>query len=367
MAVLLPGLLAQPIAIGRQSVLDPSGPAARQIGTLWNVMLLVSTVITIGVLLGLAYAIWRRRPAHATPEADRPPDPHGEALNDESGGRGLEGEGRPRTERIGVRVMIGGGFVLPAVVCGALLVYVLIVLARVSMPSHALAQFDELPRPGELVVQVTGRQFWWEVEYLDPEPQLRFETANELRIPVGLPVHVRLASDDVIHSFWVPALQGKMDLIPGRVNVLRIQADRPGVYRGQCAEFCGVQHAKMAFVVVAQPLDEWKRWVAAQRRPAPTPAAADTLAGQDREAFLGSGCVLCHAVRGTPARGELGPDLTHLASRLTLAAGTLPNTPGHRYGWVANPQAIKPGSHMPAVPLTASELHAILRYLATLE
>jgi cytochrome c oxidase subunit 2 len=356
--------IAQAIAVARQSALKTGGPSAERIGALWNLMLWSSIVVTVLVLLALAWAIWRPRQSGLLPEADRPADARGDALNDESGGRGLEETGRPRTERIGARVMVGAGAIVPAVILGVLLVITMRVLAAVSLPSHALAQPDDPPRPGELTVKVTGRQYWWEVEYLDAEAQRRFETANELRIPVGRRVIVRLATDDVIHSFWVPGLGGKMDLVPGRTNVMFIEASRPGVWRGQCAEFCGVQHAKMAFVVVAEPPDRWEMWAAQQRLPAPVPR--DSLALADTETFLTSGCVLCHAVRGTPARGELGPDLTHLASRLTLAAGTLPNTTGHRYGWIANPQAIKPGNKMPAVALSPQQLDAIVRYLDTL-
>ncbi len=258
--------------------------------------------------------------------------------------------------------MLWAGIAFPAAVLGAVLFFTVRTLAAISLPSHVVPITDALPAPGELAIQVTGRQYWWEVEYLDRDPSRRFETANELRIPVGRTVTVRLTTDDVIHSFWVPELQGKMDLVPGRVNALPLRASRPGVFRGQCAEFCGVQHAKMAFVVVALPPDEYETWAAAQR----APAASHVASSDDERAFLASGCALCHTVRGTPARGELGPDLTHVASRLTLAAGTLPNSNGHRYGWIADPQAIKPGSKMPATPLSAGELHAIARYLTSL-
>lgn len=356
--------MTQPIAIGRQSALEPGGPSAERIGELWNLMLGVSIVVTILVLIGLAWAIWHPRAPGLAPEADRPADARGERLNDESGGRGHEESGRPRSERTGVRVMVWAGAVVPAVILGVLLIVTMRVLADVSLPAHALADHDAPPLPGELTVRVTGRQYWWEVEYLDAEPQRTFETANELHIPVGQRVIVRLAADDVIHSFWVPGLAGKMDLVPGRTNVTFIEASRPGVWRGQCAEYCGMQHANMAITVVAESPEQWEVWAARQRTPAPTPA--DSAASADRRVFLTSGCVLCHAVRGTPARGELGPDLTHLASRLTLAAGTLPNAPGHLYGWVANPQTIKPGSKMPAVPMDPAELHAIVRYLSTL-
>lgn len=358
-------VLAQDIAAAPQSVLEPGGPAAERIAALWNVMLALGTTVTVLVLAGYAWALFRPRRAEPAPEADRPADSRGERFNDESGGRGLEERGRPWSERVGVRIMVGAGIVFPALVLGVVLVFMLRAWSAISLPSHTVRAFDELPATGELVVEVTGRQYWWQVEYLDAEPRRRFETANELRIPVGRRVIVRLRSDDVIHSFWVPGLQGKMDLIPGRVNAIALEASQPGVWRGQCAEYCGVQHTNMAFVVVAEPPARYEAWATRQRAPAAAPRDSATLA--DQATFVESGCVLCHTVRGTPARGEMGPDLTHLVGRLTLAAGTLPNTPGHLYGWVANPQAIKPGSTMPAVPMSARELHAIVRYLGTLE
>ena len=357
-------LLAQPLAVGRQSALETAGPAAHRIGDLWNFMLWFGTVVTVLVFAAFAWALFRRRPQGFRAEADHPADLRGERANDESGGRGATERGRPRSERIGVRVMVGAGIVFPAIALGAVLVFTMRTLGAVTLPSHSVARLDEPPAPGELVIEVTGRQYWWEVRYLDREPQRAFDTANELRIPVGRPVTVRLRSGDVIHSFWVPGLHGKMDLIPGRVNAIAIEADRPGVWRGQCAEFCGQQHAKMAFAVVAEPAAAFEAWAARQREGARAPVDSAALA--DQGVFLSSGCVLCHAVRGTPARARAGPDLTHIASRLTLAAGTLPNSPGHLYGWIANPQALKPGSTMPPVPLDARELHAIVRYLRTL-
>jgi cytochrome c oxidase subunit 2 len=364
--VLLVAMLQQPIATAPQSALRTGGPIADRIGWLWDVMLWSGTIITLLVFAYFAYALFRRRPADFVPEADREADARGERFNDESGGRGREERGRPRSERIGARVMIGAGLVLPTIVLAVVLVLTLRVLAAIALPSRTVEASAAPPPPDELTVQVTGMQYWWRVTYLDAQPQRQFETANELRIPVGRRVVVRLRSGDVIHSFWVPGLAGKMDLVPGRINALALEASAPGTWRGQCAEFCGVQHAMMAFVVVAMPPDEWERWAAAQRLPAAPPDSADSLAVADQAAFLGSGCVLCHAVRGTTARAAVGPDLTHVASRATLAAGLVPNTTGHRYGWIADPQALKPGSKMPAVPLTSEELHAIVRHLGTL-
>jgi len=362
-------VLAQPRAVGEQSALRVGGPHAERIGALWNLMLWVGLAATVLTFALLAWALFRRRrPDELPPEADRPADPRGERANDESGGRGRAGRGRPASERQGARWMVAGGIVFPTVVLLVVLVATLQTLGAVAAPANALAArdgaIDAAPRADELAIEVVGRQYWWEVRYLDAQPARIFTTANELRIPVGRRVLLRLRSGDVIHSFWVPGLQGKMDLIPGRVNVLPLQADRPGVWRGQCAEFCGVQHGKMALTVVAEPPARFVAWQAAQRAEPALPR--DSLALADRQAFLASGCTLCHTVRGTDARGAMGPDLTHVGSRLTLAAGTLPNSPGNLHGWIADPQAHKPGSLMPAVPMTAPELHAIARYLTTL-
>jgi cytochrome c oxidase subunit 2 len=212
----------------------------------------------------------------------------------------------------------------------------------------------------DTVVEVIGHQFWWEVRY----PQHNVLTANEIHIPAGVPVRVHLGSQDVIHSFWVPELHGKLDMIPGQTNSFWLQADNPGEYKGICAEFCGTQHAKMLFLVVAQPPDEFAAWLEQQQQPAAVPA--EPLAQQGLQVFLAAGCVECHAVRGTDATGNLGPDLTHIASRRTLGAGILPNNPGNLGGWIADPQHIKPGNLMPDSPLTGEELQALLAYMATL-
>jgi len=351
-------LLLQPVAVAPQSALDPAGVAAARIAVLWDVMLWTSLAVTALTVLALAWALFRRRRAdELPPEADRPADARGELANEEGGGRGRTDVGRPRSERLGVRWMIGAGVVFPAVVLTALLL--------VTLPTLGALTPGRAPGADEAAtIEVTGRQWWWEVRYLDAEPSRIAITANELHVPVGRRVRVLLRTDDVIHSFWVPGLHGKLDMIPGRTNVMWLQADSAGVYRGQCAEFCGVQHAKMAFVVVAEPPAEFERWLARQREPAVLPTTAEGVRAQ--EAFLRSGCVVCHAVRGTPARGTVGPDLTHLASRRTLAAGELPLNLGNLHGWIADPQALKPGSHMPALPMSAEELQLIAGYLAGL-
>jgi cytochrome c oxidase subunit 2 len=197
-------------------------------------------------------------------------------------------------------------------------------------------------------------------------PDQEFVTANEIHIPTDQPVQVRLTSDDVIHSFWIPELHGKMDMIPGVTNTFWIEASEPGIYWGVCTEFCGIQHAKMAFPLVAKPAEEFAAWVESQQQPAPAPETELTQNGQ--EIFLNSACIYCHAVEGTNATGDLGPDLTHFASRLTLGAGAFENNMGNLSGWIVDPQQMKPGNLMPASSdLTGPELQALLAYLATLE
>jgi cytochrome c oxidase subunit 2 len=216
-----------------------------------------------------------------------------------------------------------------------------------------------------VAIEVTGHQWWWEVTYYHDIPNKRVTTANEIHIPVGSPVLIRLNSQDVIHSFWAPDLNGKRDLIPGKESSLWLQADTPGVYRGQCAEFCGYQHAKMAFVIVADRPADFQRWYAAQADTAKTPT--DSLTSRGQEVFLTSPCVMCHAIHGTPAGATLGPDLTHIASRRYIGAGSLPNTRGNLAGWILDAQGIKPGARMPPNSLAPADLQALLAYLGTLK
>ncbi|KQT09752.1 cytochrome C oxidase subunit II [Ramlibacter sp. Leaf400] len=249
--------------------------------------------------------------------------------------------------------MVGAGVVFPLVVLTALLVYTFGVAAAMQ---RANAQ------PAATRIQVTGELWWWRVRYLGPDGATLLETANELRIPVGEPVDLELVSNDVVHSFWVPSLAGKLDMLPGSTNRLRLRAAEPGVFRGQCAEYCGQQHAKMALHVVAQPPAEHAAWREASRRPAAEPA--EPLARQGRALFEQARCGVCHTVRGTSAEGRLGPDLTHVGTRLTLAAGTLPNGPGPLAAWIADPQHLKPGSRMPAYrQFSGEDLRALAAYL----
>jgi len=216
-----------------------------------------------------------------------------------------------------------------------------------------------------VTINLIGHQWWWDAEYENSTPSQRFHTANELHIPVGRPVVLKVTSRDVIHSFWVPNLHGKRDLIPGYTTAIWIQADKPGVYRGQCAEFCGAQHARMALYVTAEPNVDFEKWRMNQQREAVQPAGDPERRGRD--VFLRSTCTQCHTIRGTIAGGAMGPDLTHLATRGTIAAGTLPNTRGHLAGWVLDAQSIKPGNHMPPNSIPAGDMQLLLTYLESLK
>ena len=332
---LLPALIAVPSGSRVQSVLDPVGPGAAAIEQLWWLFFWVCTVVFIVVMAALAVALLRGRARRS---------------------RGDEPVARPASEsehRLQVTVTA-------AVLVTAAIVFALTILSyRTDRASAALATHED-----KLDIEVTGRQWWWEARYTDQNPSRIFTTANEIHIPVGRTVQVRLFASDVIHSFWVPNLQGKRDLIPGQVNYLYLRADEPGVYRGQCAEFCGYQHAKMAFVVVAEPEDAFTVWRDAQIAPAAEPDTDEERQGHD--VFVKGPCVMCHAIRGTSAGGRTGPDLTHLASRKTIAAGTLPNTRGHLAAWISDPQGIKPGSKMPSMGLPPPDLQALLSYLESL-
>jgi cytochrome c oxidase subunit 2 len=234
-------------------------------------------------------------------------------------------------------------------------VYMLAVLNGIAAP----------PAPPRLSITVTGYQWWWEAVYDGDDPARRFATANEIHIPAGEPVLFRLRSADVIHAFWVPALGGKTQMIPGQINRQWLQADKPGVYRGQCVQYCGVQHAHMGFEIVAQPPEEFRAWERAQRAKARAlPAAGKIPAGA--RLFL-QACAACHTVRGSAAAGAHGPDLTHLASRRSIAAALLPNTAENLRRWILHAQGMKPGVRMPDFPLTARQRDALVAYLQSLK
>jgi cytochrome c oxidase subunit 2 len=256
----------------------------------------------------------------------------------------------------GLRTLLIGwiGFILIGLI-------LLTIASFLSDRTEANAGADQAP----LKVTVNASQWWWGIEYQNDDPSRTVRTANELHLPVGRPVQLKLNANDVIHSLWVPALAGKQDLIPGRDNDLRIVPTRIGHYRGQCAEYCGLQHAHMAFEVTVESPQAFAAWYAAQLKPAPEPADPGVKAGRDF--FMTHACSSCHAIAGTPANGSTGPDLTHVASRKTIAAGTLPMSRGALIGWIANPQGVKPGTRMPTIGMTSDELHAVASYLETLK
>ena len=227
---------------------------------------------------------------------------------------------------------------------------------------RSLAQAATQP---QIELQITAHQWWWQVEYVNPDPSRSLKTANEIHLPVGAPVRVKLASTDVIHSFWVPNLHGKVDMIPGRDNEIRLLPVKTAEYRGLCGEFCGLQHAKMHLAVVVESQDAYAKWYEGQLQSAAPPA--DSLARQGQHVFMSSACNMCHAISGTDAFASTGPDLTHVASRQWLASGALPNDPESLRKWFANAQAIKPGNHMPIVPLSNDQLDALTAYLETLQ
>lgn len=318
-----------PIEAGLQSVLrgwpppvlDPAGPFAQPVTVLAWALLLGGALVLLIVLAALGIALWGKP-----------------ALRGQLGGD---------------RAIWIGGVGFPVVVLTGLLVWGLWLTSDLQAKA---------PRGDEMRVRVTGEMWWWRVAYLDSEGRAIISDANELHIPVGQPVLLELESADVIHSFWVPNLAGKMDMIPGRRNLLRIQADRPGTYGGQCAEYCGGPHALMGFVVVAHPPDVFERWRAARLAP---PSSA---MGRGPELFLASGCAACHTVRGTAANGIAGPDLSHVGSRRTLGAGILPNNRGTVAGWIADSQTMKPGNRMPNYKQLAPEdLNALAQYMESLK
>ncbi len=330
-----PGAVWLPVIAGctgsmNQNALDPRGPQAAYIAEWFWVSFALAVAVFLAYCAILFFALWRAR---------------------------RNGESNDLPPRHGWNLVIWGGVAVPALILLVLIVYSAYTDRRLSL----------LAAPGSdmLTIEVIGHQFWWEVRYRDPaNPHREFTTANEIHIPVGQPVRFRLESRDVIHSFWVPNLHGKTDLIPRRTNTLELQADRPGIYRGQCAEFCGAQHAKMAFLVIAQRPEDFALWYEHQLLPGRAPADSLLLAGQ--EVFMRNGCALCHTIRGTLASARVAPDLTHFGSRRTIAAGILPNSRGHLGGWISDPQGIKPGNRMPAVPLDSESLQALLSYLHSL-
>jgi len=307
---------------GPQSALDPAGESAARLADLFWLLTLGALVIwTLAVALWIWGVYFARRPLG------------------------------PRGRRL---LLVGGGAVVPTVLLAGVLSYSLAMLPDILEPAPE----------GSLRIEVIGHQWWWRVRYIPPDGE-PVEAANEVRLPVGEPVRLDLESRDVIHSFWIPPLGGKMDMIPGRRTTLSLLPTETGTFRGACAEYCGSAHALMALVVVVQDPDEFDQWLAAERSPAGPVQGAQQQRGQG--VFLSSGCGACHAVRGTPADGTVGPDLTHVGGRLSLGAGTLDTTRESFRRFVAETEQVKPSVRMPSFGmLPGAELDAIAAYLESL-
>jgi cytochrome c oxidase subunit 2 len=330
LAAVLPISLLLSACGGWQSALDPQGPEAEHLSWLIWTFTAISAAIWLAVMAVLLVRLLRRSP-------DRP-DP----LQLDTG-----------AERRSVVV------VSAAVAATALMV---VALTALSFASQRRLFGRESPA---VTIKVTGNQWWWDVRYEADTPDKTITTANEIAIPVGQQVKIKLVANDVIHSFWVPSLYGKQDLIPGQQNEIQFSAARAGVYRGQCAEFCGWQHAHMGLLVIAMEPAAFRAWQEAQRAPAAAPQ--DAVRQKGAELFLSKACVMCHTIRGTPAGSHVGPDLTHLASRRTIASGTLRMSRGSIAAWIVDPQGIKPGVNMPNVFIAADEIGPLTSYLAGLQ
>jgi cytochrome c oxidase subunit 2 len=308
-----------------QSALHRAGPQAGRLEHLWWFLFWVAAIVYLLVIGALGLGLFHRRrrddPANSDPQ-------------------------RVRRTAVTVTAATGG---------------TVMVLFTFLAVSYSTGRPLTRPPLAHVSIELTGHQWWWQAVYEDTIPANRVTTANEIHVPVGRPVLFKMTSTDVIHSVWVPSLNGKRDLIPGYTSTMWFQADTAGVYRGQCAEFCGMQHAKMALLIIAEPEDVYQSWLRGQRLPASTPG--DSVSGRGQSVFTTGSCVLCHTIRGTTAGSNVGPDLTHLASRHTLAAASIPNRRGYLAGWVLDPQSIKPGVHMPPNGLSSRDLQALLVYL----
>ena len=330
-------LLLNGCAEHQQSVMDPAGPQAGRIGVLWWFFFWLLGIIFVLVMMVTLWTLTRR---HRGFEQEP-----------------LESRHKPSEETDAhVRRVVTG-----ATIATVIILFVLIV-ASVGT-GKAISELGN--KENGITVEVTGNQWWWQIRYVNSDPSQTLVTANEIHIPVGRPVQIRGLSNDVIHSFWVPNLHGKRDLIPSRTTSEWIQADRPGLYRGQCAEFCGLQHAHMAIWVVAEPEEKFRAWMQAQLQPAVLPA--DPIRQRGQQVFLNNACVFCHQIRGTTAGGQNAPDLTHFGSRRGIAANTVPNTKGNLAGWIVDPQSMKPGNHMATIAVNSTDLQPLLEYLESLK
>jgi cytochrome c oxidase subunit II len=317
---------------GHQNALGGQGAEGAGFVSLFTIFMVVCTIFYVLVIVGLLIAMWRR--------------PKGE--------RTLDDRQHHKTSPIMRPALIAWTILIVAGLTG------LTVASFFTDRSNAANVRD-----ARLTLTVTANQWWWDVVYNSPDASKTVRTANEIHLPVGVPTQVRLVSSDVIHSLWIPNLAGKQDLVPGRETDLQLLPLKTGLYRGQCAEFCGIQHAHMALDITVESKADFDRWLSAQLTPARPPATPVQLAGYGY--VTGRECSTCHNIAGTPASGQVGPDLTHFASRQSIAAGTLPMNRENIAAWVANPQAQKPGNHMPAVGLPPTDLQAVTAYLETLK
>lgn len=317
------GVIGLGACTGSSSTLDPAGRGAEQIASLFWWMSGGMLAVWLLVVLVTLYATYR--------------------------------SSAPASMVTARRLVVVGGVVVPAILLTVLLTFGLALIPPLLAP----------PPPGSLTIAITGEQWWWRVRYVAPDGS-PVDLANELHVAVGEPVDLRLESTDVIHSLWIPALAGKMDMIPGRTTRLTLEPTRAGVFDGLCAEYCGASHAFMAFPVVVSEPAELRRWIAGQAAPAVPPADAAAKHGED--VFLATGCGACHTVRGTSAKGIVGPDLTHVGSRRTIGAGRLPNEVDALRHWLARPDHLKPGVTMPRFNmLPEDDLRAIVTYLRGLQ
>jgi cytochrome c oxidase subunit 2 len=332
------GLLLLTSCAGRQqSPLDPAGPQSGHINTLWwSFFWLLGTIFIAVMVLTLITITRRHRGFEQEP---------------------LEHAHRPSesTEASLRRVVTG------ATITTIVILFVLIVASVTT--GKANSELKDKRNP--LTIQVTGNQWWWEITYVNSNLTQSLVTANEIHIPVGRPVQIVGQSNDVIHSFWVPNLNGKRDLIPSHTTTEWIEADHPGVFRGQCAEFCGIQHAHMAIWVIAESAEKFSDWLQNQLKDAPAPSTPALQKGQ--QVFMNNACIFCHQIRGTRAAGQNGPDLTHFGSRRGIAANTVPNTEGNLAGWIVDPQSIKPGNHMATIAVNSTDLQPLVQYLESLK
>jgi cytochrome c oxidase subunit II len=369
----------------RDSTTAPASPQATDLDGLWALSLWMGTAVWVAVMILLAVPIVRSRRANRGEPTDPTEPARSSVTRREQAGEPVRADSGPESgtpsslarsaapgaeldepmiaadpanheaarsdAKVRSRLVWIGGIILPALI----LIVLLVASGRVG------ASTAHVERDGELVIDVVGHMFWWEVNY----PEEGITTANEIHVPVDRPVRLRLTTQDVIHSFWIPRVHGKIDMIPGRENSLSFEPTATGRFRGQCAEFCGIAHAQMVAFVEVQEQDEFDAWVAGQQADAPEPDTPAAVEGE--RVFFDTGCAACHAVAGTAAVAQVGPDLTHLASRGSLAGGIVPNTRENLAELIVDPWGLKPGNPMPPTALEDDELEALLDYMETLD